>query len=362
MSLFRNLWRRIPAERRSAWRARGETLVAVLEAARIWRWRLAFVPTEAGGVVLFGQESRTRSAAALVAPHCKHAEGARAALGGLRRGRAAIVSDAYVPGALRVPLQVRMVFSTASTRMNVTRRRRLLSSEHHLRRVVDAAEIERVSRDFLVSFASIRHGPEAAQLPLSAVKRLAEFGRLDLLLHGDEEVGAHLGYPETQAGKRCWVGCRVGYPARVHGDPRRLSDHNAVNYFLQFSRARDEGFDFYDLGVSPARPENGLLQFKKRLGGMLASNASELCVWIRPPSGQAPTMLWDAPLFSLEGRGLVLNVGLPETVLEGGAEDRFRDLAFDGLAAVRLHAAGEVPATTLESLRRHFKDTPVEVA
>ena len=359
--MVRHLWRLLPAGFRASIRGWVESLIAFASWACLWRWRLALMPAKHGGTVFLGRERCAGEAAALLDLGAVARTGARAALGALRSGRSAVVSEAYVPGALRVPRQVRVVFPTHSGRMRLSSRRRALASEHRVRQAAGDAEVEHVHQEFLVPFALNRHGTGAAQLTLSTVRGLAEHGRLDILLHGNDPVGAHLGFASVQGGKRYWVGCRVGYPRQVYEDSRRLADHNAINFFLQFRHAEDAGFDFYDMGESLARPEGGLLQFKKRMGGVVATCARHNCFWVRPPQGEAPQMLWDAPLFGLERRGLVLNVGLPDGLREGEAVERYRDLAFDGLAAVRLHATTQVSTGTLDELKRHFRDTPVEV-
>jgi hypothetical protein len=362
VDLVRRLWRLLPAEARTLARHRVESVRAFLHWACFWRWRLALISTGDRAVVFFGQECRAWEAAALLGPGGVATVGARRAFGELRRSDAPIVSDAPIPGALRVPRQVRTVYPTHSGLMKLPRRRRILASQYWVRRAVGDEEIEHVYREFLVPFAVHRHGTRAVKLSLSTVKRIAESGRLDLLSLGDEVVGAHLGFSSVRRGKRYWEGCRVGYSRRVFENPQRMADLNAITFFVQLHQAEDAGFDFYDLGESLARPEGGLLQSKKRMGGVLAPCAASDCFWVRLPPAEAPMMLWEAPLFSQERRGLLLHVGLLVGLSDVQVVKRYRDLAFQGLAAVRIHASTMIPETTLEAIRRHFHGTPVEVA
>ena len=62
-------------------------------------------------------------------------------------------------------------------------------------------------------------------------------------------------------------------------------------------------------------------------------------------------MLWNTPLFSLEGRGLVLNVGLPATASAAEAIMRCRNFSFTGLAAVRVHCQGEAGTEATRAVR-----------
>ena len=357
----RRLWRLLPEGFRASFRRGTESLGALGDRARLWRWRLASIHSPLGETVFLGRSGYAGEVAGLLGLGTVGKAGWRAAVGALRSGLATIVSEAYLPGALRVPRSVHMVFPVHSGRMNLQNRRRAQALEHHIRRITEDAEIERISRDFLVPFAVDRHGTAANQLALATVKKLAEYGRLDVLTHGDEEVGAHLGFSSVFSGKRYWVGCRVGYPRIVYEDSRRLADVNAINFFLQFRHAEDAGFDFYDMGESQARPEGGLLQFKKRMGGVLAAWPRHDCFWVRLPRGKAPEMLWDTPLFSLERRGLVLNLGLPDGLRERDVMMRYRNLAFDGLSSVRLHLRSKVPPPVLDELTRIFGKIPFEV-
>ena len=360
MLLIHRIWRLLPEGFRASFRRGTESLGALGDRARLWRWRLASIHSPLGETVFLGRSAYAGEVAELLGQGTVGKAGRWAAIGALRSGLATIVSEAYLPGALRVPRNVFMVFPAHSGRMKLPNRRRARASEHHIRRITEDAEIERISRDFLVPFAIDRHGTAANQLALTTVKKLAEYGRLDVLTHGDEEVGAHLGFSSVLNGKRHWVCCRVGYPRKVYEDPRRLTDVNTINFFLHLRQSEDAGFDFYDLGDSVARPEGGLLQFKKRMGAVLTPGPWHDCFWVRPPRGKAPEMLWNAPLFSLERRGLVLNLGLPDGLREGAAKDRCRALVFDGLASVRIHLGSHIPSPVLDELTRHFGAIPVE--
>src|SRR5262249_23554088 len=147
--------------------------------------------------------------------------------------------------------------------------RRLSERGYRTRHVQDDAEIARLDREMLVPFSNARHADNATHILPEQVQKIAHAGRLDLLLAGDEPVGAHLGYYHFQGGKRYWTTLRFGYPASVFNDPKRLAEANTMNLHLAMKYAIDAGSDYYDIGVSLARPDGGLLQFKRRRHGFL---------------------------------------------------------------------------------------------
>ena len=329
--------------------------------ASLWRWRLVVLQTRSGEVVYLGRRRNADLVASFLGASESAQFGVRRALSSMRAVSSVIASEVIIPGSLKVPSEVRTLYPTHSEPIKLKEWHRTLASSIGVSRATTDAEIERVYHDLLVPFAIERHGPAASTPSLAAVKNLARYGRLDLLTRGSEVVGAHIGFPSMEGKRRMWVGCRMGYPRHVFEDRHLLSGITTVNYFLQVRQAKEAGFDAYDMGSSPGRPDSGLLVFKARLGGVLAPLREPGHFWVRLPATRAPEVLWNTPLFSLEGRGLVLNVGLPATVSAAEAIKRCGNFSFSGLAAVRVHCQGEASIEAMGALENRFHGTPVEL-
>lgn len=72
-------------------------------------------------------------------------------------------------------------------------------------------------------------------------------------------------------------------------------------------------------------------------------------------------MLWESPLLSVEGRRIVLNVGLPAAATREEVLRRFGPFGFGGLAAVRLHVESSASAAIRDELQRQYGQVPVEL-
>jgi hypothetical protein len=151
----------------------------------------------------------------------------------------------------------------------------------------------------------------------------------------------------------------------VISDPRRLGEVNSANAWAALTWAKANGYDDYDLGACHARPEDGLLQWKRRRGGQPDLLRNEGHFHVRLPREDAARFLWESPLFAVERGRLTLHVGVPVGPGEAEVGRRFRELAFGGLASVRVHwatARGAPPGETARAeLTRHAPETPVEL-
>lgn len=352
----------VPLAVRSEVRERLAALRDVGARAQLWRWVVSTHALEPVPVVFVGRRDQRRAALGLLGVDEGAPSGASEAVQGLLGRQASILTEAPlpVPGALQVPEVVRMVFPVRSGRMKLQKRQRQLAEEHTTRPVTEALELERLYHEMLVPFANARHGEDVVPLTLDSVLRMAERGRVDLLLHGDTEMGVHVGYPSERGRKRYWEGCRVGYPRRVFSDQRLLGDTNTINFLHQLRRAEADGFDAYDMGVSPACPEGGLLQFKKRRGGDLDGWGTHHTYSFLPPPGRAPEVFWATPLFSREAHGLVLHLGVPAGRAPEEVKERYKDLHYRGLASVAVHGTAIAPAMH-DALRAMFDATPIDV-
>jgi hypothetical protein len=262
-----------------------------------------------------------------------------------------------------VPLCGTIEETIAGYDAELRRKLRKLTAEYRFRPITAAAEIERVRTEMLVAYGEARHGWRAVHPSFEEVARAARGGCLHLLLHGDEPVGAHLGMAYEREGRRYFATIRFGYPAAVFQDARRLRDANAMSAHLALRHALDAGFQFYDIGTSVARPDGGLLQFKRRRGGALDPWGCSW-MWLRLPRPGASQLLWDSPVFTLERGGLALNVGIPPGKTLEEAAKRIHELGYAGLRTVRVHGApadGDIAGAVSALYARHGAAPALEI-
>ncbi|MGE5137853.1 MAG: hypothetical protein ACM3JD_00200, partial [Rudaea sp.] len=211
-------------------KSRTAYLAELTRRARFWQWELAAFPHRDGtgpDVLYLGRKMERAQAMALLG-----IDGDIAAQPGRRAAsRSVVVSEMWVPGALRVPALLSMVVPLgraldeiaagydAGLRKLIRRRQ----ADYRIRRV-DEADIDRVERDMLKPFAAARHGARALRLDPGDVRKiaLADWGRFDLVYAGEEAVGCQLSYRFVRAGKRYWRLFYCGYPQAIFADGRRL--------------------------------------------------------------------------------------------------------------------------------------------
>jgi hypothetical protein len=216
----------------------------------------------------------------------------------------------------------------------------------------------------LQPYATARHGSSANQMPSEMVRRFAlEFGRLDLVLLDDKVVACLLAMESIRAGKRYWLLDRFGYTEAVFSDPKRLRETNSMNTQLALEWAIENGFDYYDIGLCFARPDDGLLRWKRRRGAVPETIGLRGYGYfhIRLPKVGVAQFLWDAPLFAVERRKLTLHLGLPDGPNDEEVANRYREMGFRGLFKVYLHCAkppGDHLLEKLHSIYAHQKSPP----
>ena len=149
-------------------------------------------------------------------------------------------------------------------------------------------------------------------------------------------------------------------PARVRGPASSVRHHHGQR-LLQVRQAKEAGFDAYDMALLQAAPIPGCWYSRHGWGACWHHSASLDTSGFACRRTRAPEVLWNTPLFSLEGRGLVLNVGLPATVSAAEAIKRCGNFSFSGLAAVRVHCQGEASIEAMGALENRFHGTPVEL-
>lgn len=339
--------------------------------ARFWNWKVSKFSLRAGGsykIIYIGRNTRL--------------DWAKALLNGNRGidisptenfviGQRVFVSEVPFPGAICIPALLSSIIPlgrpiediTANYHSQLRRELKKNRIRYRFQQVQNESEIEYLDREMLRPYAGVRHGVDANQVELSEVKRLAlEYGRFDLLLLGDEKVGCQLGHVITRSGKRYWSTNRCGYPAAVFSDPKQLRDTNSINIFLALEWAIENGYDYYNIGVSLGRPGDGLLEWKRRRGGELDTMGNSGYFHVRLPDVGAAQFLWDSPLFAVKNNKLVLHLGLPEGPSNEEVASRYREMGFGGLVKVYLHCATTPSEQVLDSLRSlylHQKLPPV---
>lgn len=269
-----------------------------------------------------------------------------------------VVSEIPTFGALRVPRTLSTIVSLrrpleeviadydSELRRLINKQRINYSSQH----VLDKAVIERIDSNMLKPYASARHDNGAVQLELETVYGIAssEIGRLDVILSGSEEVACHLGCSFIKGDKRYWSTVRFGYPEAIYADRKRLREVNAITTFLALEWALENDFDYYDIGMSLARPDGGLLQWKRRRKGALDTLGNDGYFYVRLPKVGAADFLWNSPLFSLEHDCLTLHLGLPLDKTDEEIAIRYREMGYGGLSTVYLYCQQAISTSLLE--------------
>ncbi len=225
--------------------------------------------------------------------------------------------------------------------------------------VIDSFEkIDAIENNMLKPYASARHGAGAAQLGPGVVQKIAQkaYGRLDLLLQGDEEVGCHLGNSYTRKGKRYWHVNRLAYPSNVFLDTKRWGEVNSINLHLALESAIENGYDYCDYGGSLARPGDGLIDWKRRRRGFLATHGNFEYFYMKLPKTGGAKFLWDSPVFGVERGKPTLHLGIPEGKTEEEMLARYHEMGYGGLYKVYLDCVTPPSAQFVESIRALYAD------
>ncbi|WP_085623180.1 MULTISPECIES: hypothetical protein [unclassified Pseudomonas] len=274
-----------------------------------------------------------------------------------------VVSEIPTSGALSVPHYLSAVVPLGRSLEDITARydselRRSIRKNRPLYQMRQASsddEIAMADRDLLRPYASARQGIHAAQFPTAEVFRIAKgVGRLDLITLGDEVIGCHLGCEVVRAGKRYWSTLRFGYCEAVFTDARKLREVNSITTFMAMEWALQQGFDYYDIGLCLARPDDGLLKWKRRRGGDIDSLGNHACLFVRLPSTGTAKFLWDTPMFAIEGGKLTLHLGLPEGPSDEEVASRYQEMVFGGLHKIYFYGGNGTGEPFVESLRRRY--------
>lgn len=275
------------------------------------------------------------------------------------------VGALYVPQYLSAVVPLSKSIDEITARYNTELRRNLRKNRlrYRMKQALNDDEIESADREMLRPYAKARHGMAASQIEAHEVQRVAKVaGRLDLVLLEDEIVACHLGCVVTRAGKRYWSTVRFGYPDAVFSDTKKLREVNSITTFMALEWAIENGFDYYDIGTCLARPDDGLLEWKRRRGGDVDTLGNYGYLFVRLPKVGAAQFLWETPLFAVEGKQLTLHLGLPDGPSDEEVANRYREMGFGGLFKIYVHCArapGETLLGTLRSRYAHLKSPPV---
>lgn len=329
-----------------------------LARARLWRWERTALASEGDAplsVAYVGRRDRRWQVCSLLG--LRDEPGARDSPN--QSAEAALAGDVPWPESLRVPYHLDAVVPLGRSLEDImagydTELRRKLNRQRaraHARRVTDEAEVERLHREMLEPYGFARHGVHAVNPSYAQIKHLAlHTGRLDVIYLDGAEVGCHLGSSATHHGKRYWVTLRFGYPQAVFRVPKQLRDANSVTAHLALAWAIENGFDYYSLGMSPARPDGGLLEWKRRRGGELSTMTTTDYFRVRLPSRGRARFLWRAPLFSAHHEHISLHLGAPAGPSDEQIAARYRQMGFGGLSAVRIYCERSRTTSLLRSL------------
>ncbi|WP_317847240.1 hypothetical protein [Pseudomonas sp. HTZ2] len=338
-------------------RATSARLKDLASRACLWRWeRSRFKPDQQSSheVVYLGRKAHRDLAKLLMGATTPASATSDAVV---------LASEVPVPGALQVPHFLSAVVPlgrsldsiVATYNSELRRSLRKHRPRYHMRPAVTDEEIAHADTTMLQPYAKARHGASASQIATAEVFRLAKSaGRLDLILRDDEVVACHLGCVITRAGKRYWSTIRFGYPESVFADAKQLREVNSITTFMALEWALENGFDYYDIGCCLARPDDGLLEWKRRRGGDVDTLGNHAHFFVRLPRTGSEWFLWSTPLFAVEDGRLTLHLGVPEGPSDEEIASRYREMGFGGLSKVYLHCS-QVPSPSLiETLRSRY--------
>lgn len=270
------------------------------------------------------------------------------------------ITDFPIPRSLCVPISLDMVVPLDASVDEILagygeKLRRVLLHQLPHAELVEATTPEDIAladSAMLRPYAISRHGPAAAKISIDEITKLSRepYGRLHILKIKGEPVACHLGAHGIRRGRGYWTAVRFGYVRSVFEDSKRLHEVNSTNVYLSTKFGNELGADFYSLGMSLGSPDNGLLHWKRRRGGVLSSATGTDWFYVRPPEVGPPTFFWGVPLFAMQnGRGsLALHVGVPAEVDEATLAVRYREMHIRGVEEVIIHHHSSTPQFPLK--------------
>lgn len=339
----------------------------IMGRACLWRWEIARFRLQKSNdyeVLYVGRKSRREMARLLIGgkPEVDTQPGDGPQQSGAASHRL-LISEMPSAGALYVPHYLSAIIPLGRpleeiiARYDGELRRSIRKCRplYRMQQVLTDEAIGKADREMLQPYAQARHGLYAKQFDSQEVVRIAQtVGRLDLIMKGDEVVACHFGCVITRAGKRYWSTLRFGYPEAVFSDPKRLREVNSITTFMALEWAIEQGFDYYDIGQCLARPDDGLLKWKRRRGGDVDTLGNQAYMFVRLPKTGIAKFLWEFPLFAVEDSKLTLHLGLPDGPSDQEVVDRYREMVFGGLFKIYIYCAKAPGELLLENLRDRY--------
>ena len=265
-----------------------------------------------------------------------------------------------VPFALITIVKLGRPIEEIITSYSKSLRRSIAAERPHYRyqTIVEIEQVDAVENNMLMPYAAARHDIGAAQLEPGLVRKFAQqaHGRLDVLLQGDEQVGCHLGNPYTRQGKRYWHVNRLGYPQTVFSDYKRWGEVNSINLHLALEAAITNGYDYCDYGVSLAKPGHGLIEWKRRRRGFLATHDNFKYFYMKLPKTGGAQFLFDTPVFGVEAGKATLHLGIPQGKSDDELLARYHEMGYAGLYKVYLDCVEPPSAQFIDSIRALYAD------
>lgn len=341
-------------------------LVQLLAGLCIWKWRSFKFPLSETNLTVVHYVGRPQNKPALMALLGVNSNTNHVLVNIKPSSAKAFVTEFPVPNTLCLPFCLNTIVKLGRSvdEISATYSRSLRRSingqraDYRYKAVDDSVKIDSIERNMLWTYANSRHDISAAQLPPEVVRAMAQsnYGRLDLLYQGEEEVGCHLGNSYMCKGERYWHVNRLGYTDAVLSDYKRWGEVNSINLHLALESAIENNYDYCDYGVSLARPGAGLIEWKRRRKGFLATNDNFNYFYLKLPVVGAAQFLWDAPLFAVEKGKVTLHLGIPEGKLDEEVAARYHEMGYGGLSKVYLKCVKPPSEHLLEEIRTLYAD------
>jgi hypothetical protein len=325
-----------------AFKEKKNRLKELIRLTCLWRYRLsALVHNKFNGVKFyyFGLKSHQNTAIFMLG-----LDSQQASLG--RAKQSVYVSEIPLPGSICIPLNLTSLIPLKNKSMDEVllgfekRKRKIANkgiSDFTLKQVTDVNDVNRLNQEMLMPYAA-RHGEAAYQLPLRQVMEMAfKYGRLHLLLEKGVEVGCAIGYEYICKNERYWISYREGFPNSIFSDRPSHTEKQVINTYVEVEWALNSGYSYFDIGFNPACAEVGSLHYKRTFGAELSVISNYNYLYLRMPKTMAAKFYWEKPLFAVEGKAVVLHLGLPDGVSADEVAERYKLLNYGGLNKVYLH-------------------------
>jgi hypothetical protein len=263
-----------------------------------------------------------------------------------------------------IPLKNHRTFDTLLSQFNASRVRYFVKNRHAytLKQVSTNVDVDFAYTHLFKPYAASRHGDGVSHLSRHEVAKMAQItGALHFLYQDEILVGCQIGKPMTLNGKRYWRCIRAGYPESIFSDSQRFGEVHNSNVMSSIEWAFIQGFDFFDIAITLARPFDGVLQWKRSYRGLLCLIGNYSYFHLSLPTHNRPSFFWHTPLVSTENGLLHLQLGLPQGITNESATAYLAMMGFGGLAQVTVYCDDTPPhniSAYLTKLYRHYDAPP----